>query len=396
MGRDGASRRSRAGRKRRRSGWRALGGASETVEGSRPDALRIPPQSPPPRITLVRYSADRVEERQIDSVEQLPVPASRPGTVEWIDIQGMGDESAMRKLGEKLGLHPLALADIVNVPQRPKVEDFQERLLIITRMAQLDERREVFFEQVSLVLAPGWLLTVQEDPGDVFDPVRERIRGGVGLIRRKGADYLAYALIDAVVDAYYGVVERIGEEVDALEDLVLGRPEVSVVRRIHALRRTLLTLHRIQWRQRDALASLVRDQKACISAEVIPFLRDAHDHCVQMLDVTETTRELVTSLMEIYVSVVGNRMNEIMKTLTVIATIFIPLTFIVGVYGMNFDYMPELRWRFGYFAIWGVMLTLALSLLGWFYARGWIGRAPSPAAEPEPDLPREPSGPPAT
>jgi magnesium transporter len=389
----GGTRRTRGSKKRRRSGWRALGGRSESAPDTRPDALRIPAQSPAPRITLVRYSADRVEERLLESIDHLPAPAGKPGTVEWIDVQGMGDESAMRKLGERLGLHPLALGDIVNVPQRPKVEDYDDRLLIITRMAQLDERREVFFEQVSLVLARGWLLTVQEDPGDVFDPVRERIRGGAGIIRRMGADYLAYALIDAVVDAYYAVVERIGEEVDALEDLVLGRPEVSVVRRIHALRRTLLTLHRIQWRQRDALAMLVRDEKACISPEVRPFLRDAHDHCVQMLDVTETTRELVTSLMEIYVSVVGNRMNEIMKTLTVIATIFIPLTFVVGVYGMNFDYMPELRWRLGYFAVWGVMLAIALGLLGWFRWRGWLGSAPTTAPDADPEPARDSSGP---
>ena len=395
MARNGA-RRPRGSKKRRHSGWRALGGRSESVADTRPDALRIPASSPSPRITLVRYSADRVEERLLESIDDLPTPGNRSGTVEWIDVQGMGDEAAMRKLGARLGLHPLALGDIVNVPQRPKVEDYGERLLIVTRMAQLDEHREVFFEQVSLVLAPGWLLTVQEDPGDVFDPVRERIRGGAGTIRRMGADYLAYALIDAVVDAYYAVVERIGEQVDELEDLVLGRPDVSVVRGIHSLRRTLLTLHRIQWRQRDALATLMRDEKACISPEVRPFLRDAHDHCVQMLDVTETTRELVTSLMEIYVSVVGNRMNEIMKTLTVIATIFIPLTFLVGVYGMNFDYMPELRWRFGYFAIWGVMLAIALGLLGWFHWRGWIGSTAPPAVGPEPEAPRESSGPPAT
>jgi magnesium transporter len=392
MARNGGSRRAR---RRRGSGWRHLGGGGgQPAPGSRPDTLRIPPTSPPPRIALVRYSADRVEERLLDSVDQLAIPAGRPGTVEWIDVQGMGDESAMRKLGERLGLHPLALADIVNVPQRPKVEDYEDRLLFIARMAQLDERREVFFEQVSLVLGPGWLLTVQEDPGDVFDPVRERIRAAAGPIRRLGADYLAYALIDAVVDAYYAVVERIGEEVDSLEDLVLGRPDPSAVRRIHALRRTLLTLHRIQWRQRDALATLIRDEKACISPAVQPFLRDAHDHCVQLLDVTETTRELVTSLMEIYVSVVGNRMNEIMKTLTVIATIFIPLTFIVGVYGMNFDYLPELHWRFGYFGVWGAMLAIAFGLLGWFRWRGWLGSAPTPAPTRDTDeSPADSAGP---
>jgi magnesium transporter len=369
MARHTGSRRSRS--KRRSSGWRALARGLET-RGARPDALRIPPQSPAPRIALVRYTAERVDERVLDSIDQLTAPTGRPGSVEWIDVQGMGDEGVMRKLGERLGLHPLALADIVNVPQRPKVEDYDERLLIITRMAQLDERGEAIFEQVSLVLGQGWLLTVQEDPGDVFDPVRERIRGAAGPIRRLGADYLAYSLIDAVVDGYYSVVERIGEEVDALEDQVLGRPDVNVVRRAHALRRTLITLHRIQWRQRDALALLMRDEKSCVSAAVRPFMRDAHDHCVQLLDVTETTRELVVSLMEIYVSVVGNRMNEIMKTLTVIATIFIPLTFIVGVYGMNFDYIPELRWRYGYHAVWSVMLAIAFGLLGWFRARGWL------------------------
>jgi magnesium transporter len=395
MARNGGNRRVRSGsRKRRRSGWRALGGASEPVRGARPDALRIPPQSPPPSIALLRYSAERVEERVLDGVDHLAIPVERPGVVEWIDVQGMGDESAMRKLGERLGLHPLALADIVNVPQRPKVEDYEGRLLIIARMAQLDERGEVFFEQVSLVLGPGWLLTVQEDPGDVFDPVRERIRAAAGPIRRMGSDYLAYALIDAVVDAYYAVIERIGEEVDALEDLVLGRPDPSIVRRIHGLRRTLLTLHRIQWRQRDALATLIRDEKSCLSPAVLPFLRDAHDHCVQLLDVTETTRELVTSLMEIYVSVVGNRMNEIMKTLTVIATIFIPLTFVVGVYGMNFDYLPELHWRYGYLGVWGVMMGIALGLLGWFRWRGWLGSSHAPT--PAPEAAQEPSGPPAT
>jgi magnesium transporter len=340
--------------------------------GARPGAFSVPADAPPPRIRVIAYGPEGCQERTVTDVATLRPPASGPG-VTWIDVEGFGDQRTLEAIREAFGIHPLAMADIVNSPQRPKLEDYDDQYLIVARMARVTERGEIDLEQVSLIHGKRWVLTFQEHPGDVFEPIRERLRNGTGALQRMGADYLVYALLDAIVDEYFVVLEHVGSELEEVEEEVMGRPSQSVLARIHGVRRTLLDLHRIQWGQREMLNRALRDESGPFGERVRVYLRDVHDHAIQILDVIETYRETVAALMEIYLSSVSNRLNEVMKTLTVMASIFIPLTFVVGIYGMNFEYMPELHWRHGYAMVWGLMLVVAGALVAWFWRRGWLG-----------------------
>ena len=354
-------------------GRRTLTKRSRPPSGATPGAMVVPPDSPDTVIRVMAFGPDGLEEHGVEDVEGLRSLVGGSGTTSWIDVEGFGDQHVLERVGEVLGIHALAMADVVHVPQRPKAELHDGHLLVVTQMARLDEGAEVVIEQVGLVLGPGWVASFQERPGDVFDPVRARIRAGKSRIRQLGPDYLMYALIDAVIDGYFPVVEALGGVVDALEEEVVERPDRASLARIHATRRTLLTLHRVQWRQRDAVTVLLRDEGLPISAAVRPYLRDAHDHAFQTLDAIETYRDMVVGLMDLHLSSASHRLNEVMKTLTIVATIFIPLTFVAGVYGMNFDHMPELHWRWGYAAVWAVMVGLAGGLGLWFRRRGWLG-----------------------
>jgi magnesium transporter len=337
--------------------------------GSKPGDFVLPEVCHPTRLRAVVYDAERFEQREIGSQADLVKVAGEPG-IAWIDVQGLGDGEILRWIRDGLGVHPLAVADVANTPQRPKFEDYGDRDLIVTQQVWVgDDGVEI--EQVSILTGPGWVVSVQESPGEIFDPILERIRTGAP-IRRVGADYLVYALLDAVIDAYFPVIEQVGEVLEELEEEITGGPESTAMRRLHVVRRTLLALHRVLWRQRDAFGTMLRDEAAPFGGEVRIFLRDAQDHALQALDAVETYREMTISLMDLHLSSVSNRLNEVMKTLTIMATIFIPLTFIVGVYGMNFDYMPELRWRLGYPAVWVVIVAVSLSLLAWFRRRGWL------------------------
>jgi magnesium transporter len=357
-------------RRRKRSGFKRRG----PPPASTPGLVVVPPDAAPISIRVMRYDAERWEERAIEDLREL-APLIGAGGVAWIDVHGLGDGRVLERLRDVLAIHPLALADLAHVPQRPKVEGYGDHDLVVAQMARLDDGGAVEFEQLGLVLGAGWVASFQERPGDPFDPVRERIRKGA-LIRRMGADFLAYALLDAVIDGYFPVVERIGDRLEALEEEVVERPTRSVLLRVYAARRALAALHRVQWRQRDALAQMLRgDERLHFSEGVRVYLRDAHDHALQALDLVENAREIAIGLMEVHLSSASNRLNEVMKTLTVMATIFIPLTFLAGVYGMNFEHMPELRWRWGYAAAWGLMAALAGGLLLWFRHRGWLGDA---------------------
>jgi magnesium transporter len=336
----------------------------------------VPTGAPEPVIRVMNFGPKELEERVLDRPEQCGEVVGTPGRVVWFDVQGFGSQPILQEIGEQLGIHPLAMADVVHVPQRPKAELYGDRLLVITQMARVSEISNVIVEQVSLVLGPGWVASFQERPGDVFDPIRARIRSSSTRIRSLGPDFLLYALVDAVIDGYFEVVESLGAIVESLEEDVITSSDVACLTRLHATRRTLLTLHRIQWRQRDAVNSLLRDEDLPISMAVKPYLRDAHDHAFQTLDAIETYREMVGGLMDLYMSSASHRMNEVMKTLTIVATIFIPLTFMTGVYGMNFDDMPELHWRWGYPGFWAAMAGLGLGLLVWFRSRGWLGGGP--------------------
>jgi magnesium transporter len=343
--------------------------------GAPPGALAVPVHAVETRIRSICYDAETLDERSIEFLDELSALAEAEGRVTWIDVQGFANRDALERIGQVFGIHPLALADVVHVPQRPKAEMHDDRLLIVTQMAQLTEPGQIEVEQVSLVLGPGWVVTFQERPGDVFEPVRERLRGATGRIRHMGADFLAYALLDAVIDGYFPVVEAIGGILEQLEDEVMAGPGAAALARIHATRRTLLHLHRVQWRQRDAVHTLLRDESFPFSEPVRIYLRDAHDHAFQTVDAIETYREMAVGLMDVYLSSASHRMNEVMKTLTVMASVFIPLTFVAGVYGMNFERMPELHWEWGYPAVWGFMLATGLGLLAWFRRRGWLGWA---------------------
>lgn len=341
--------------------------------GSTPGALAAREGEPAPKLAAMWYDLARQGERALSAPDEISQLLADASLTTWIDIEGLGNLDVLREIGQLLDLHPLALADIVNVPQRPKAEIYGDRLLFIGHMVFLNAAGEIEFEQVSLVLGPHWVVSFQEKPGDVFDPVRARIRSPQMRIRRMQADFLAYALVDAIVDGYFAVIEKLGNDLDALEDEVMAKPTRGTLQRIHGIRRQLLQLHRLQWRQRDAVATLWRDESFPISEPVRVFLRDVHDHAFEVLDTIETFRDLSVGLMDVYLSAASNRLNEVMKTLTLVSTVFIPLTFVVGVYGMNFDVMPELRWRFGYPLICALMLAVGGGILIWFRWRGWLG-----------------------
>lgn len=302
--------------------------------------------------------------------------------VTWVNIEGLADVAVLREVGRAFEVHELILEDVVSIHQRGKVERYGDRLFFVTRMARISEG-VVNFEQVGIVLAPGVLLTFQEGKrGDSLEPVRQRVRAGADRLRSSGADYLAYALIDAIVDGYFPVLESLGEELEQLEVELLTNPGPGSMGRIHEVKRSLLAMRRVVWPQREALSVLLRDDSPTIDPRTRTYLLDAQDHTIQLMDLLETYRELASGLVDLYLSSASNRLNEVMKVLTVIATIFIPLSFIASVYGMNFDTerspynMPELQWYLGYPFALGIMAVVGLSLLAWFYRRGWIGRGP--------------------
>ncbi|MBW4542017.1 MAG: magnesium/cobalt transporter CorA [Myxacorys chilensis ATA2-1-KO14] len=349
------------------------------VPGSMPGTLRIPADALPPVIGLIDYNEQKAVRLQIERPEEC-LPYLDSDSVSWVDVKGLGSEDVLQRVGRVFELHPLVLEDVVNVPQRPKVEEYEDQLLIITRMVTPKKSGNSFHqEQVSLILGKHYLLTVQEEPEfDCFGAVRDRIRTGRGSIRERGADYLAYAVLDSIIDGFFPVLEIYGEDIEELEDAVVESPTHQTLERIHVLKRELLMLRRAIWPMRDAINALIRDGNPLISEEVRIYLRDCYDHTVQVLDMVETYRELASSLMDVYLSSVSNKMNEIMKVLTVISTIFIPLTFVAGIYGMNFDpekspyNMPELDWYWGYPLCLALMLGIALALVYYFKRKGWF------------------------
>ncbi len=301
-------------------------------------------------------------------------------SVSWVDVQGLGNRDILERLGKVFDLHPLVLEDVVNMGERPKIEDYEDQLLIIARMVVPKERTYGFYsEQVSLVLGQNYLLTVQEEPEhDCLESVRVRIERNKGIIRKQGADYLAYALLDAIIDGFFPVLELYGDRLEELEEEVIFKPTRQTLQQIYQIRRELLQLRRAIWPQRDAISTLIRDSSELISEEVRMYLRDCYDHAVQVMDMVETYRELSSGLMDVYLSAVSNKMNEIMKLLTVVSSIFIPLTFVAGIYGMNFNTekspynMPELNWYWGYPICLAFMGAIAGGLLFFFWRRGWL------------------------
>jgi len=341
--------------------------------GSEPGTLSIEPGAKPSRIILIDYDQDHAV-RKVDITPKACTPYLGTNTISWMDIQGLGSEEVLTQVGDIFTLHPLLLEDVVNVPQRPKVQDYKQQLLIVAQMVRINKEKDGFdTEQVGFVLGKNYLLTFQEEElEDCFEMVRERIRTNQGKVRQLGADYLTYLLLDSLIDGYFPVVEHYEERIEELEDEIVLHPSGKTMQKLYELRRELLALRRLIWPLRNVLNVIIRDHDTVITDDIQIYFRDSYDHIIQLLEIIEDYRELASSLMDVYMSAMGNKMNEIMKFLTVIATIFNPLTFIAGVYGMNFENMPELKWPWGYFICWTVMLGVAGGLIYYFWCKGWF------------------------
>lgn len=349
-----------------------------TKPGAAPGTLAPSPTAAPPRVHAFVYNADSIAEIDINPVTECAyVPPD--GSVVWIDVQGLADTGLIQHLGEQFNLHPLLVADIVNVGQRPKAEEYDEVLFVVLRMVLPHDPDEIQWEQVSIVIGPRFVLSFQENHGDCLNPLRERLRAGKKPVRVSGSDYLACMIIDGIVDGYFPVLEHFAERLEEIEERVIARPGPGVLNEIYSVKRDLITFRRAAWPLRDALNRLLRDGHGRIAPATEPYLRDAADHVMQIVDVTENYRELSGSFVDIYLSSVSNRTNSVMRVLTVISTIFIPLTFLAGVYGMNFDTrheanMPELGWRFGYTAFWLVCALVGGAMMLVFWRLGWLSR----------------------
>jgi len=337
--------------------------------GALPGTLAPPEEAlPPARITLIRFSRESFDEREA-SLDEALAPVS-PGGVTWINVDGL-DATVLARLGERFSLHPLALEDAMDVPHRPKAERYEKHYFLVLR--SLRQQEDLLDEQISVFFGEGWVITVQERvQGDTFGAVRAAIRHGRGRTREAGADYLAYLLVDSVVDAYFPAIESLSERMGALEqEAVAATARTECLLKIQHVRHDLLGLLRAVWPVREEVGALIRDDSGLVAAETRVFLRDAYDHAVEALELVESLRETATSVMEIYLSAQNQRLNEVMKVLTVISTLFIPLTFIASIYGMNFQFMPELHWRYGYAWTLGLMTVTAAGLIVYFKRRGW-------------------------
>ncbi len=340
--------------------------------GSRPGTLMVPEGAVAPRIHVIEYNHEAVvDERDIHRVSDLSESLDKDTTT-WIDVQGLGDEDLLWELAALFSIHPLALEDVVHVPQRPKTEPYEKHQFFVARMARMVDG-DLDVEQFAIFFGEGYVLTFQEHYGDVLDPVRTRLRRGGGPIREYGSDYLAYAILDTVIDGYFPVLEAIGDTIEDLEIEVVECPSGAVIQRVNETKRDLLILRRSVWPMRDAVSMLMREHTPFVSERVHTYLRDSYDHCVQLADVVETYRDLAAGLMNTYLSIISNRTNEVMKVLTVMASIFIPLTFLAGLEGMNFRFMPELNVWWAYPAMLIVMAAVAIGMLGYFRKLGWIG-----------------------
>lgn len=357
----------------RKSGYRKLFRKRRTKAGARPGTLVIPREAPPPKLHTFTYDHGAVREADPQNVDDLTALMAEDA-VTWLDVQGFGDRPLIEQIGQFFELHPLLLEDVVNVPQRPKAEDYSDQFLLIVRMVRIDEETgEIDSEQVAIVFSDRWVLTFQEKPGDILQPVRRRLRSGKGLIRTKGAGYLAYAIADTIIDGYFPVLEQIGEQLEELDEHVFDDPTPELLRRLNAMKNRLAHLRRWLWAQREAIDNLMRDDHPLVTDDLRVYLRDTYGHCVHTSEIAEMHREMASGLMNTYLTAVANRTNEVMKVLTVMASIFIPLTFLAGVYGMNFDHMPELHVRWAYPAVWVAMLGTAGGMAAYFWRKGWLG-----------------------
>lgn len=318
------------------------------------------------------YNPETVTECDIPDINEYSIRPDFKG-VTWLDINGIHDTSVIERVGGIFNIHGLVLEDILNTFQRPKIQDFDEHLFLVLKMLSYDtEKNELRSEQVSFLVGADWIISFQERPGDVFEPVRERIRKDKGRIRKMKADYLLYALVDAIVDNYFVLMEAVGTDIEEAEASIVESPSPEILHLVQKLRKELIFLRKGVWPLREILNTLLRGETKLVEKTTLIYIRDIYDHTIQVIETTETYRDMVSGLQDLYLSSISNRMNEVMKVLTIIATLFIPLTFIAGVYGMNFEFMPELKWKLGYFLVLGVMLLLGLGMFLFFRRKKWL------------------------
>ncbi len=330
------------------------------------------------KISIIDYDESNFREKEVGSVEEC-FPFRDTSTVTWINIDGIHDLNIIEKIGKHFDLHSLILEDIVNTQQRPKFEDFGNYIFIVLKMFSIAvQESETKIEQISLIFGENFVISFQETEGDVFGNIRDRIRSSKGRIRKMSSDYLSYSLIDAIVDSYFVILEKFGEKIEVMEEELVTNPTPLTLQSIHNYKREMIYLRKSVWPLREVIGGLERAESKLIKKSTGIFLRDLYDHTIQVIDNIETSRDMISGMLDIYLSSMSNKMNEVMKVLTIIATIFIPITFVAGVYGMNFNpqasvfNMPELNWRYGYIFTWGIIISIVLVMLAYFKRKRWL------------------------
>lgn len=324
------------------------------------------------KITVMDYNEEHLQECELENIDEVSQYKDTE-TVTWLNINGIHREDIIESIGKRFNIHPLVMEDIMNVKQRPKIEYYDDYVFIVLRMLSYDDSNlDIIDEQISLIIMKNFVISFQEMEGDVFDPIRERIRNASSRMRKMGSDFLAYALIDIVVDNYFIILEKLAESAEILEDRLLYNPGPDAIKEINALKRKLILMRKSIWPFREFLSTIGRFDSSIFTETTLLYFRDVYDHTIRLIDTIETLREIMTDLLNINLSSLSNRMNEIMKVLTIISTIFIPITFLAGIYGMNFKFMPELDWRLGYPIVWLIMLSIGGSMLIYFKKKKWF------------------------
>jgi len=335
-----------------------------------------------PKITIIDYNEHEFEEKTVERIEET-FPYKDKSTITWINVAGIHQTEILEKLGQYYGLHPLVLEDILNTDQRPKMEDYEQFLFIVLKMLSLNSKPhpeeehpvptgEVEAEQISLILGKNFVISFQETEGDLFDPIRDRIRNSKGKIRQMGADYLTYLLIDIIVDNYFIILEKYGERIEVLEDYLTSDPTTQSLHTLHVLKREMIFLRKSTWPLRELISGMERSQSPLITQTTLTYLRDVYDHTIQVIDTIETYRDMLSGMVDTYLTSISNRTNEVMKVLTIIATIFIPLTFVTGIFGMNFIYIPLLKWNGGFFVSFAAMIIISGGMMLYFKSKRWF------------------------
>jgi len=324
------------------------------------------------RIRIIDYDETQLEEKEVKTVEEV-FPFKDKPTITWINIDGLHDIEVIEKIGRHFGLHPLVLEDIVNTEQRPKLEDFGDHIFVVLKMLYYDkEKNELEAEQVSLIFGLNFVISFQERLGKIFEPLRERIRKGKGRVRKSGADYLAYALIDSIVDNYFVILEQFGERIEDTEQELATNPTQEILQTIRAFKKEMIFLRKSIWPLREVVNLLERGESPLIHESTGIYLRDVYDHTIQIIDAVESYRDMLSGMLDVYLSSISNKMNEVMKVLTIFAAIFIPLTFVAGIYGTNFSFIPELEWQWSYFVFLAVLVLIGISMLAYFRRKKWL------------------------